>query len=408
MESSTPIITEVAITDTVIQQNQAATQGGGITFIPLYSGYIQATLSNVTIRGNSLISTTANFNYGGAGVFFAGGYNNLSTLTVKGGSIEGNDAGIFNGGGIYIKTSSGGYVNGTLTLTDGACISGNTATNGGGVAVHIAKLIIEPGCTIGGDDASKGNKTLAMGKGGGIYVGKKAQCTIKEDVTIQHNTANASGSTLNGGGGIYVGDPGSATEANMGTLIVEGTADKPVNIKDCITNDPSGAGGGIYSKGKVTLTHARISGCKAPDSGGLGGGIFVRHGQCTMIDSEISACVAQGAGGGVYVYKDAAVSGLFTMQGSSRIVLSGDNVKGKNDIFLLHNTRHINLSGKLTGARPVGRITVPDGSYSGGTTVLDGDITVDGNYKKFTVTPKGSQNWYINSNGKLTTTPPSP
>ena len=408
VESSTPIITEVAITDTVIQQNQAATQGGGITFIPLYSGHIQATLSNVTIRGNSLTSTTANFNYGGAGVFFGGGYNNQSTLTVKGGSIEDNDAGIFNGGGIYIKTSSSGDVNGTLTLKDGARISGNTATNGGGVAVHSAKLIIEPGCTIGGDDASKGNKTLAMGKGGGIYVGKKAECTIKEGVTIRHNTANANNTTLNGGGGIYVGDPDSTAEADMGTLIVEGTADKPVNIKDCITNDNSGAGGGIYSKGKVTLTHARISGCKAPDSGGLGGGIFVRHGQCTMIDSEVSACVAQGAGGGVYVYKDAAVSGLFTMQGSSRIVLSSDNVKGKNDIFLLHNTRHINLSGKLTGTTPVGRITVPDGSYSGGTTVLGGDITVDDNYKKFTVTLKGSQNWYIDSNGKLTTTPPSP
>ena len=252
-----------------------------------------------------------------------------------------------------------------------------------------------------------------MGKGGGIYVGKKAQCTIKEDVTIQHNTANASGSTLNGGGGIYVGDPGSATEANMGTLIVEGTADKPVNIKDCITNNPSGAGGGIYSKGKVTLTHARISGCKAPDSGGLGGGIFVRHGQCTMIDSEISACVAQGAGGGVYVYKDWSGAGEFTMQSSTRIVPSGDNVKGKNDIFLKDDntpgtTSHISLDGELTGEGSVGRITVPDGSYSEGTIVLDGNITDDENYKKFTVTPKGSQNWYINSNGKLTTTPPSP
>ena len=245
-------------------------------------------------------------------------------------------------------------------------------------------------------------------------MGKKAQCTIKEGVTIQYNTANANNSTLNGGGGIYVGDPESDTEADMGTLIVEGTADKPVNIKDCITNDPSGAGGGIYSKGKVTLTHVEISRCKATSSGGLGGGVFVRHGQCTLIDSEVSDCEAlSGAGGGVYVYKDPTVSGLFTMQGNSRIVPSGNDVKGKNDIFLKDNntpgtTSYINLSGKLTGTRPIGRITVPDGSYSEGTKVLDGNIAVGENYKKFTVTSKSGQNWYINTAGKLTTTAPSP
>ena len=400
--------TKVTITEISILQNKAATQGGGITFIPVHGGHIQATLSNVTIRGNSLTSTdSSTLVYGGAGVFFSGGYNNRSTLTVKGGSIEGNDAGNFNGGGIYIKTSSDGDVNGTLTLTDDARISGNTATNGGGVAVHSAKLIIEPGCTIGGNDASKGNKTLAMGKGGGIYVGKKAECTIKEGVTIWHNTAKASNSTLNGGGGIYVGDPASTAETDMGTLIVEGTVGNPVNIKDCITNDNSGAGGGIYSKGKVTLTHARISGCKATGYGGLGGGIFVRHGQCTLIDTEVSACEAlSGAGGGVYVYKDPTVGGLFTMQGSSRIVPSGDNEKGKNDIFLRDNTRHVNLSRKLTGTTPVGRITVPDTNYNASTIVLDGNVHE--NYKKFRVTPGGSpsQNWYIDSDGKLTTTQP--
>lgn len=405
--------TEVTIADTQILQNTAAQSGGGIEFRSDQATHITGILDSVTIRGNSLTSTAENPLYGGAGVYFSGGYTKRSTLTVKGGSIDGNNAGELYGGGIYIKTGASGSVNGTLTLKDGVRISGNTAKNGGGIAAHSAKLIIEPGCTIGGDNPSKGNKTITRGKGGGIYVGKKAQCTIKEGVTIQYNTANANNSTLNGGGGIYVGDPESDTEADMGTLIVEGTADKPVNIKDCITNDPSGAGGGIYSKGKVTLTHVEISRCKAPDSTGTGGGIFVRNGQCTMIDSEVSACVALGAGGGVYVYKDAMVCGLFTMQGSSCIVPSGDDVKGKNDIFLKDNntpgtTSYISLNGKLTGTRPIGRITVPDGSYSEGTKVLDGDITVGENYKKFTVTPKSGQNWYINIAGKLTTTQPPP
>ena len=406
--------TEVTIADTQILQNTAVQSGGGLEFRSDQATHITGILDSVTIRGNSLTSTAENPLYGGAGVCFSGGYTKRSTLTVKGGSIDGNNAGELYGGGIYIKTGASGSVNGTLTLKDGVRISGNTAKHGGGIAVHSATLIIEPGCTIGGDNPSKGNKTITRGKGGGIYVGKKAQCTIKEGVTIQYNTANANNSTLNGGGGIYVGDPESDTEADMGTLIVEGTADKPVNIKDCITNDPSGAGGGIYSKGKVTLTHVHISGCKAPDSAGLGGGIYVRRGACTLIDSEVSDCEAlSGAGGGVYVYKDPTVSGLFTMQGNSRIVPSGNDVKGKNDIFLKDNntpgtTSYINLSGKLTGTRPIGRITVPDGSYSEGTKVLDGNIAVGENYKKFTVTSKSGQNWYINTAGKLTTTAPSP
>lgn len=405
---------QVTIADTQILQNTAVQSGGGLEFRSDQATHITGILDNVTIRGNRLTSTAENPLYGGAGVCFRGGYTKRSTLTVKGGSIDGNNAGELYGGGIYIKTGASGSVNGTLTLKDGVRISGNTAKNGGGIAVNSATLIIEPGCTIGGNNPSKGNKTITRGKGGGIYVGKKAQCTIKEGVTIQYNTANANNSTLNGGGGIYVGDPESDTEADMGTLIVEGTADKPVNIKDCITNDNSGAGGGIYSKGKVTLTHARISGCKATGYGGLGGGVFVRHGQCTLIDSEVSDCEAlSGAGGGVYVYKDPTVSGLFTMQGNSRIVPSGNDVKGKNDIFLKDNntpgtTSYINLSGKLTGTRPIGRITVPDGSYSEGTKVLDGNITVGENYKKFTVTSKSGQNWYINTAGKLTTTAPSP
>ena len=405
---------QVTIADTQILQNTAVQSGGGLEFRSDQATHITGILDSVTIRGNSLTSTAENPLYGGAGVCFSGGYTKRSTLTVKGGSIDGNNAGELYGGGIYIKTGASGSVNGTLTLKGGVCISGNTAKNGGGIAVNSATLIIEPGCTIGGGNPSKGNKTITRGKGGGIYVGKKAQCTIKEGVTIQYNTANANNSTLNGGGGIYVGDPDSTAETDMGTLIVEGTADKPVNIKDCITNDNSGAGGGIYSQGKVTLTHARISGCKAPDSGGTGGGIFVRNGQCTLINSEVRGCQAlSGAGGGVYVYKDAMVCGLFTMQGNSRIVPSGDDVKGKNDIFLKDNnapgtTSYISLNGKLTGTRSIGRITVPDGRYSEGTKVLDGDITDDENYKKFTVTPKSGQNWYINIAGKLTTTQPYP
>lgn len=401
--------TEVTIADTQILQNTAVQSGGGLEFISDQGTYITGTLDNVTIQGNRLTSLTATPppHYGGAGVYFSGGYTKYSTLTVKGGIIGGNDAKDLYGGGIYIHTGASGYVNGTLTLKDGVRISGNKAKHGGGIAVRSAKLIIESGCTIGGEqdyngvdpDKAKGN--TAKTSGGGIYIGEKGECTTEANVAIRYNTVTNGIAVMDGGGGLYIKEDGTVT--------ITGTKDKPVIIEDNKANisTNNGIGGGIANNGTITLTHARISSC---ESSGIGGGIFVRNGQCTLIHSEVSACVAQGAGGGVYVYKDAVVGGRFTMQGSSRIVLSSDNEKGKNDIFLKKDNgeTYITLSGKLTSTTPVGRITVPDTNYNLSTKVLDGDITVDDNYKKFTVTPKSGQNWYINTAGKLTTTAPSP
>ena len=398
------------VTGTDISHNKAKETGGGIYLsAPGYSEkYVNATLQNVTVKNNELTSTDVNdWRKGGGGIFFTN-HTNGATLTIIGGSIEGNNARNFNGGGIYITTERDNYVNGTLTLKDGARISGNSAENGGGVAVNSAKLIIESGCTIGGDNASQGN--TAKTSGGGISVGKKAECTIKEGVTIRHNRVTQGVSTVNGGGGLHI--YGTSSPADSGTVTITGTLGNPVRIEDNEARGSIGVGGGIANNGTITLTHVHISGCKAPDSGGLGGGIYVRRGACTLIDSNVNGCEASVAGGGMYVYKGADGAGEFTMQRSTRIVPSDDNIKGKNDIFLKndYDDVYIKLSGKLTGARPVGRITVPDGKYNPSTKVLDGDITVDDNYKKFTVTPGGSpvKNWYVGSNGALTTTQPTP
>ena len=400
--------TKAVITGTSISGNTAGLRGGGIAFNPSNgTPYITGVLDSVTVENNSLTSTDSdpNFNNGGAGIYFGGGYNDSSKYTVKGGTIAGNNAGNYNGGGAYIKTNTSGSVNGTLTLKDGARISGNSAENGGGVAVNSAKLIIESGCTIGGDNASQGN--TAKTSGGGISVGKKAECTIKEGVTIRHNRVTQGASTVNGGGGLHI--YGTSSPADSGTVTITGTQEKPVRIEDNEARGSIGVGGGIANNGTITLTHVHISGCKAPDSAGLGGGIYVRRGACTLIDTKVTGCEASGAGGGVYVYKGGGEAGEFTMQSSTRIVPSANNDRGKNDIFL-RDGACIKLSGGLTGKRSVGRITVPDTNYNASTKVLVDDITDGENYKKFTVTPGGSpvKNWYVGSNGALTTTQPTP
>ena len=407
--------TKAVITETIISRNTAGLRGGGIAFDPSnVTLYITGVLDSVTVENNSLTSTATdpNFNNGGAGIYFGGGYNDSSKYTVKGCTISGNNAGGYNGGGAYIKTNTSGSVNGTLTLTDDARISGNTAKNGGGIAVHSAKLMIEADCKIGGDNASQGN--TAKTSGGGIYIGKKGECTIKENVAIRYNMVT-SGSPTRGGGGIYVGDPNSNAEADMGTLIVKGIDTKPVVISNCVVNGNYGSGGGIYNKGKVTLEYAQLNNNKAPDNG-QGGGIYINQhaGACMLDNTEITGCEAASAGGGVCISNNRAI----TLKGSTKITPSSgtnENKKGKNDVFLTPYS-YIHIEGILDAPTPLARISMVDGNYlsykNSRHPVLKGSVT-DGspkNYKKFTVTPEvsPSQNWYIDSNGELTTTQPSP
>lgn len=402
--TSSSVNTEAVITGTSISGNTAGLRGGGIAFNPSNgTPHITGVLDSVTVENNSLTRTDLdpNFNNGGAGIYFGGGYNDSSKYTVKGGTITGNNAGDYSGGGAYIKTNTSGSVNGTLTLTDDAHISDNTAKNGGGIAVHSAKLMIEADCTIGGDNASQGN--TAKTSGGGISVGKKAECTIKEGVTIRHNTVT-NGSTIHGGGGIYVGDPNSNAEADMGTLIVKGTDTNPVVISNCVVNGNYGSGGGIYNKGKVTLEYAQLNNNTAPDNG-QGGGIYIHQyaGACVLDNTKITECEATSTGGGV------SISGnTLTLKGASVITPSEGTEKGKNDVYLVPNA-YIRITGNLSASQ-VARISMEDANYVAYSTrpVLQGDV--NNNYRKFTVTPGGypSQNWYVGSDGKLTTTQPYP
>ena len=395
--------TEAVITETSISGNTAGLRGGGIAFDPSnVTLHITGVLDSVsvTVENNSLTSMAPNTNNGGAGVYFGGGYNDNSKYTVKGGTITGNNAGNYNGGGAYIKTNTSGSVNGTLTLTDDARISGNTAKNGGGIAVHSAKLMIEADCKIGGDNASQGN--TAKTSGGGIYIGKKGECTIKENVAIRYNMVTSGSPTR--GGGIYVGDPNSNAEADMGTLIVKGTDTNPVVISNCVVNGNYGSGGGIYNKGKVTLEYAQLNNNTAPDNG-QGGGIYIHQyaGACVLDNTKITECEATSTGGGV------SISGnTLTLKGASVITPSEGTEKGKNDVYLVPNA-YIRITGNLSASQ-VARISMEDANYVAYSTrpVLQGDV--NNNYRKFTVTPGGypSQNWYVGSDGKLTTTQPYP
>ena len=336
----------------------------------------------------------------------------LEGLTLKGGMATGTEL----GGGIYITTTASN--NSTLTLKNGVRISANSAQKGGGIAVENAKLIIEAGCAIGGEqlytgsDASKpkGNWTTSSGCGGGIYVGKKAECTIKEGVKIQYNSADSGGATQCGGGGIYVDSSDSATDPDKGELIVNGTAANPVVISNCVVTGSSSSGGGIYSKGKVTLEYAKLEHNKA-QTNGQGGGIYINEyaGACELDNTTITDCEAASAGGGVYIFANRSL----TLKGSTTITFSSGVDKGKGDVFLTHYA-YISISGILSASQ-VARISMAANSYNAykanNRPVLQGDLQQgpSHNYSKFTVTPLeegGSpQLWQINAAGKLERAP---
>lgn len=324
----------------------------------------------------------------------------LEGLTLKGGMATGTEL----GGGIYITTTASN--NSTLTLKNGVRISANSAQKGGGIAVENAKLIIEAGCAIGGEqlysgtDASKpkGNQTTSSGCGGGIYVGKKAECTIKEGVKIQYNSADS-------GGGIYVDSSDSATDPDKGELIVNGTAANPVVISNCVVTGSSSSGGGIYSKGKVTLEYAKLEHNKA-QTNGQGGGIYINEyaGACELDNTTITDCEAASVGGGVCISNNS----VLTLRGSSVITPSSGEDKGKNDVYLVPYA-YISIDGILSAPLQVARISMADDNYNAYTNnpVLQGDLQQGPphNYSKFTVTPQQESGttkfWQINDEGKL-------
>lgn len=330
----------------------------------------------------------------------------LEGLTLKGGMATGTEL----GGGIYITTTASN--NSTLTLKNGVRISANSAQKGGGIAVENAKLIIEAGCAIGGEqlysgtDASKpkGNQTTSSGCGGGIYVGKKAECTIKEGVKIQYNSADS-------GGGIYVDSSDSATDPDKGELIVNGTAANPVVISNCVVTGSSSSGGGIYSKGKVTLEYAKLEHNEARTNG-QGGGIYINEyaGACALNNTKITECEAASAGGGVCISNNS----VLTLRGSSVITPSSGEDKGKNDVYLVPYA-YISIDGILSAPLQVARISMADDNYNAYNTsnslVLQGDLQqgTPHNYSKFTVTPQqesgATKFWQINNEGKLESVP---
>lgn len=243
------------------------------------------------------------------------------------------------------------YANGATVQITNCTLTGNEAGNGGavyakydGAPSNAPSVVTISGGTIGGTGTGEANKATGTGTdnglGGGIYIG--GRCTLTLGNNDQNKGCTVQGNTANNnGGGVYV-DSNSIFNMHGGT----------------IKNNISSQGKGVYVAG-------------SPGGMGNQNGYFIMGGE---------ACVGE---------------------------WENDTLKDGNDVYLAKNmdsgspaSIKIDKDNPITESK-VACITpqpyIPDEIV---VQMSDGS-SVGGYTNKFTVTPNGSEEWYITPTGVL-------
>jgi hypothetical protein len=251
--------------------------GVTITLTVVDSGSGRATnglppiMSDITINGNNAIIERSNA--GGTPYFRIVSIGSAGTLLLNNVTIRNGRAG--DGAPGQVGGNGGGIeVAGTLTLNN-STVSGNRAGDGdaggwgGGIYISSLGSANIGNSTISSNTAGNGS-TGVGGNGGGIANENTLYLTSS---TISGNTAG-NGGTADGsnGGGIFNSSSGSATVTNS-------------TINGNTTGTPSGAGGGIFSGGKLSVISSTIASNTAT---GQGGGIRTTGGTATLRNTIVA------------------------------------------------------------------------------------------------------------------------
>ena len=209
---------------------------------------------NASITGNTATSTD-----GGVGVYTT---STTATFTMNGGTISGNTA--TNGGGVGVYgTGSAFATNGSAFIMNGGAISGNTATNNGG-GVYVSKsgtFEMHNSASVTGNTAS--DNTADQGNGGGVYV-YSGTFEMNDTASVSGNTAtNSKSENTTYGGGVYV----SGTKS---TFTMNGNAS--------VSGNTAANGGGVSVNSRGTFN---MNG-NASITGNTANGVFVNGGTFTV------------------------------------------------------------------------------------------------------------------------------
>ena len=250
----------LTLTDATVSSCRA-TSGGG--------GGIRTNAWKVTLNGATVKNNTSTGNGGG---LWCTNTSSTESLAVNGSTIDGNTSGSY-GGGIYaeIKTvtvnSPYTVTVGTETVNKAVSISGNTASNGGGI--YHNRNSEGSALTVTGTEAYpvriSGNQTSS--NGGGVYANVRS--TGFTWAEISGNRANSNG------GGIY--DPMDSADYSL-------TLDHTT-----VSGNTSGnQGGGVYTKTKLYLKNdSMVTGNRLTGSTvGNAAGVYLLDNRTLYVGSE--------------------------------------------------------------------------------------------------------------------------
>ncbi len=235
--------------------------------------------------------------------------------------------------------------------------------------------------TINGSGKITGGKNGGNGVsnsfGGGIMVNGGHTLTLASNAVITGNLA-APGDSYGCGGGVYLEKSGSSNpnklimrksaitlnNANIGGGVCLSTcAQLEMNDDANIYDNQAGAGGGVYlfKNASFNMNGGSITGNVANGDAGYGGGVYLAKGSTfTMAKGQITGNTASSEGGGVYV------GGNFSIGGGSNISITGNTKDGKaNNVYLPAN-QTITVNGALTEDSIIGVTTAKEPSSSNG------------------------------------------
>ncbi|NQU85633.1 MAG: fibronectin type III domain-containing protein, partial [Mariniphaga sp.] len=299
--SSNPTLIHVTIYDNIVTGNNG--YGGGI-----YLGSSSPKLDNVKIFKNVALKC------GGGMCLRYYSYPSLTYVTIS------NNSAYYNGGGIYLETSSP-----TITYST---ISDNSANNnGGGIYIEKNMLLAEYSepkiteVTISDNNANN--------NGGGIYFSSYSSPQLK-GLIVCDNTAKSSG------GGIWAQNSSNLT--------------KLINVKVC-GNSAKQYGGGIYLESfNPLITDVTIFN----NSASYGGGISLVYSHPVMTNLVIYSNRANQCGGGMHISSSNTIISALTIANnysenfSGGIYIKSGNPTISNNNFIsnrqsIYNPNNANL-----------------------------------------------------------------
>ena len=288
---------------------------------------------------------------------------------------------------------------GTVTLAGPLKVTKSVTLDLGGSVIDAAgkgrALEIPSGVTV----TIKGG-TLKGGTGAPITVQSVSSQALSVatygGVLVNEGTLTLDGTVITGGKA-NVG--GGIANLKTGTLTLKGTSSVNGNMADALpagTTEDSGIGGGVFNKGRLTISGGSVSTNTAVDAGGgiyggVGSLITLSSGKVdgntlTLPVSTANNVIDGSAGGGIYSNGDVTIAGGSVSGNTASYFGSGVTVQATLDAQGNLSNPQVTLSG---GTLENNRVTDDAGDGSGGAVWSNGNFTMTGGTVKGNSAPYG-------------------